>query len=355
MKPNAIFLLLGVLGLCACGGGGKASGELPEPITLHADSIAVEQILAPQQIAVRGDVALILSQKTDTVFYAYGLPDFRFLYKQGVIGQGPDDFSYPTICPYPSDSIFAVSQIMKNEVGLYRIDREGFSEHKTLRSGKSGIRMMVNDSIAVVAENFWGQASLQPRLYVYNLSTGERTDSIPLQTYKGTIRLGTNISSLVNDYLCVGYGSHLVLAYSLMDRMEFYQITPQGKAVFEQAVGTEEHLSETLKKYAEQQKSFDKMQNFENTPMYYLFVAYATKDHLFIRNFSGRTPLQWQQQGKDGTLGLPLDVYTWEGKLVARLQLPAEGPFAVSEKYRKIYLIDSEKDFEYVYTFSYDF
>ena len=265
MKPNAIFLLLGVLGLCACGGEGKASGELPEPITLQADSIAVEQILAPQQIAVRGDVALILSQKTDTVFYAYGLPDFRFLYKQGVIGEGPDDFSYPAICPYPSDSIFAVSQIMKNEVGLYRIDREGFSEHKTLRSGKSGIRMMVNDSITVVAENFWGQASLQPRLYVYNLSTGERTDSIPLQTYKGTIRLGTNISSLVNDYLCVGYGSHLVLAYSLMDRMEFYQITPQGKAVFEQAVGTEEHLSETLKKYAEQQKSFDKMQNFENT------------------------------------------------------------------------------------------
>lgn len=97
------------------------------------------------------------------------------------------------------------------------------------------------------------------------------------------------------------------------------------------------------------------MQNFENTPMYYLFVAYATKDHLFIRNFSGRTPLQWQQQEKDGTLGLPLDVYTWEGKLVARLQLPAEGPFAVSEKHRKIYLIDSEKDFEYVYTFSYDF
>ena len=72
MKPNAIFLLLGVLGLYACGGGGNASGELPEPITLQADSIAVEQILAPKQIAVRGDVALILSEKTDTVFYAYG-------------------------------------------------------------------------------------------------------------------------------------------------------------------------------------------------------------------------------------------------------------------------------------------
>ena len=35
---------------------------------------------------------------------------------------------------YPSDSIFAVSQIMKNEVGLYRIDREGFSEYKTIRA-----------------------------------------------------------------------------------------------------------------------------------------------------------------------------------------------------------------------------
>ena len=105
MKPNAIFLLLGVLGLCACGGEGNASGELPELITLQADSIAVEQILAPQQIAVKGDVALILSQKTDTVFYAYGLPDFRFLYKQGAAGRDRMNFSVRSPC-LPEEKMF---------------------------------------------------------------------------------------------------------------------------------------------------------------------------------------------------------------------------------------------------------
>ena len=98
--------------LCACGGGnGKTAGEMPEPVALEKDSLAVSQILAPQQMTVKGDVALIMSWKTDTVFYAFGLPDFRFLYRQGVQGNGPDDFLWQNICPYPSDSVFALDEM----------------------------------------------------------------------------------------------------------------------------------------------------------------------------------------------------------------------------------------------------
>lgn len=34
------------------------------------------------------------SMKTDDVFFVYGLPEFKFLYKAGVRGEGPDDFGF---------------------------------------------------------------------------------------------------------------------------------------------------------------------------------------------------------------------------------------------------------------------
>lgn len=347
--------------LCACGGGngkGKTAGEMPEPVALEGDSLAVRQILAPQQMTVKGEVALIMSPRTDTVFYAFGLPDFRFLYRQGVQGNGPDDFLWQNICAYPSDSVFALDEMGKDRLGLYRIGTEGFSRLRAIKSKENGFSTVVDDSIAVAAEYYWGgqeRALLGPKLYVYNLSGGERTDSIPLQTYKNNVRLGQLTNSLVNGFLCIGYGSRLAVAYSLMDRIEFYEITPGGKAVLRRAVGKDERLNPALENYAKEHRSFDQAQNFENAPLYYMFSGYATENYLFVRNFSGMTPLEWQRAEQEGTFGLSLDVYTWDGEPVARLRLPQDGIFAVSEKYKTIYLIDPEKDFEYVYTFRYDF
>ena len=148
MKPNATFLLLGVLGLYACGGGGNASGELSEPLYVY---LLVEQILAPGQITVKGDVALILSQKTDTVFYAYGLPEFRFLYKQGVRGQGPDDFLMGSMVSCPSRSEFAYYDIYGRTVRLFELTRKGFEKKWEYRVNMRSCEVLsvVTDSIVI--------------------------------------------------------------------------------------------------------------------------------------------------------------------------------------------------------------
>lgn len=249
MKPNTIFLLLGVLGLCACGGEGKASGEHPEPITLHADSIAVEQILAPGQIAVRGDVALILSQKTDTVFYAYGLPDFRFLYKQGIRGEGPDDFLMGSMVSCPSRSEFAYYDIYGRTVRLFELTRKGFEKKWEYRVNMRPCEVLsvVNDSIVMLEKQDWNTKELG--VYAYNGRSGKITDSLPgLKTYIKSTRIGYTLSTMLNRYSLQGYGEHFVVSYQLMDRIEFYRVSPQGKIELVAEVGDAE-LPESVKNY----------------------------------------------------------------------------------------------------------
>ena len=208
MKPNATFLLLGVLGLYACGGGGNASGELSEPITLQADSIAVEQILAPGQITVKGDVALILSQKTDTVFYAYGLPDFRFLYKQGVRGQGPDDFLMGSMVSCPSRSEFAYYDIYGRTVRLFELTRKGFEKKWEYRVNMRSCEVLsvVNDSIVMLEKHDWNTKELG--VYAYNGRSGKITDSLPgLKTYIKSTRIGYTLSTMLTGILCRDMGN----------------------------------------------------------------------------------------------------------------------------------------------------
>ena len=229
MKPNATFLLLGVLGLYACGGGGNASGELPEPITLQADSIAVEQILAPQQIAVKGDVALILSQKTDTVFYAYGLPDFRFLYKQGVRGEGPDEFLSPIAMPTGGEDVFSVRTYRGGQrtMELYRALDTALVKVGSFRDwgfdpNYQMACVVVEDSLLVGA---FIEDSPQKRhvLRLVDLRSGKVLDSLT-DFYEYTLPFDGRENMGRNTAWVAASGSRLAIAYQETQTLALYEI-----------------------------------------------------------------------------------------------------------------------------------
>ena len=122
MKPNAIFLLLGVLGLCACGGREKDAGALPAPEVLTADSLWVHEIFRPLKFFPLGD-RMVVQTLEDTVFYVYGLPDFDFRYAQGCRGEGPDEFLSPIAMPTGGEDVFSVRTYRGGQrtMELYRV------------------------------------------------------------------------------------------------------------------------------------------------------------------------------------------------------------------------------------------
>ena len=82
MKNTFTLLLSAALLISACGSGGKNTGESAETTVLtEKDSIAVNQILVPRDIMVKGDILLLVADHhngADTLFYAYGLPTASF-------------------------------------------------------------------------------------------------------------------------------------------------------------------------------------------------------------------------------------------------------------------------------------
>ena len=88
----SILAAAGVSVLLAGCGNAKGTDGFAEPVPLAADSIAVNQIVKPACWAVCNGKAVVVSENTDSVFYVYRLPDFRFLYTWGRRGSGPGEF-----------------------------------------------------------------------------------------------------------------------------------------------------------------------------------------------------------------------------------------------------------------------
>ena len=89
MKPSAAFLLLGVLGLCACGGGEKDAGALPAPEVLTADSLGVHEIFRPLKFStfgMRRDAAG--SDRMNFSVRSQCLPEEKMFFPYGRIGAG---------------------------------------------------------------------------------------------------------------------------------------------------------------------------------------------------------------------------------------------------------------------------
>ena len=361
MKRWPAFLLPALL-VCACGPGSENTGEIRwKEIPLAMDSLAIDQILAPTQMQIKGDLAVVMSGKTDTIFHVFSLPDFHFLYKDGVSGEGPDDFSFGRFVAYPSDSVFCHSDLFRLHAKVFRLSDTGFEKEKIFRRGRgmSAILSVVNDSIMVVEKQDWDKRELG--VYVYNHLSGQITDSLSLKTYMKDTRISTGIFGLLNQYAVFGYGDRFVVSYYFMDRVEFYRVSPEGKTSLYKAWGKEElpdYLSDFLKRDERKRESLENLPVLEGARIYYGWGGYATSQHIFMVSGKGMTPEEQGKKQEKGELDVTLDVFTWDGDPVGRMHLPLYGsttlPFAVSEKYSTIYAVDPQQDFDQIYTFRYD-
>lgn len=364
MKRWPAFLLPALLA-CACGPGSENAGGIRwKEIPLAMDSLAIDQILVPAQMQIKGDLAVVMSGKTDTIFHVFSLPDFHFLYKDGVSGEGPDDFSFGEMVSYPSESAFAKYEILKREVRVLGVTEDGFETEKVLRRSKGlgNVLSVVNDSLLIMENVDWRANKLG--ICVYNCKQGQVTDTLSgLKSYAKNTRIGYTMMSIFNYYSILGYGDRFVLSYYLMDRLEFFRVSPEGKIALIKGMG-EEEMPDALKSYLQvdtqlKGRNMSSVPELQNPRLFYGRGGYATKDHVFLISAEGMTSEERDEKQKNGELGVALDVFTWDGDPVGRMHLPwsdvfGRVPFAVSEKYRTIYASDPQRDFDQVYTFKYD-
>ena len=304
--PIAAFAALSV-GFAACRGTSDRPADFGTPVALQADSVAVEQILKPSRWAVSNGKAVVQSQNTDSVFYVFSLPDFRFLYTWGRRGMGPGEFSAVTISDaWDGDTgglclqDFRARQLLGINVGdlsFYRQDTcaypdRNFSDSRLLPGGFIGTKKISTDDRT---EYF----------YLRRAEDGVASDSVALATYAKVQRdeNGDMYSlSRLNTPKVIARGDRVALVYELFRHIDIYRISPQGKLLPTASVG-EEMDPALVERIAADRRSAENQKGF---------TGFSATDKYIYTLLLEFKVLDWEAHTAD-VQKKTLYVYRWDG------------------------------------------
>ena len=247
-----VFLML-VAGLLLVSCGEKKESVAPDftgaDVVYPADSIAIDEILMPVYWNRVGEDKIVLfSEGTDTVVYAYTFPDFDFLYKWGVQGEGPEDFqgtAYGIGLSGEGDDTLRIP--MRNKMRKYVmedstavcVDVKPYDIRYIDEISKGPISVGDGTFYAFpnVAVDMSGKGRRQ-QLVIYDDVKNEKVDSIYLDVVNVVKQHSWGVQgSIYNVPSIVVRGDTLLVVYSDLHRVEAYTISSSGKLSKIYAVG----------------------------------------------------------------------------------------------------------------------
>lgn len=337
MKKTFLFPAVAALFLCACGGSKQASG-FGDPVEIRAKSIAIDEIIKPIGWAEADGKAVIQSDGTDTVYYVYSLPDFRYLYAGGTKGEGPEELGSPYMLgDNPYMKTFWIVDWSKGTLTDFQAGPDSLKALTRFKpAGEDDPALMVNDSVAV----YEGGYNLDNLCWIKLVKphTGEILDSVltraVIEVQKGD---GWTSVNMKNVPAYISDGKTLVVKYEYTDRVEFYDIS-DGKFTLKKALGDPRTL--------EQLRAEDFWKKTEGK--YYDGFA-ADRDHVYIVEYDYTR----EEKSPRRILSSAVLVYDWDGNPVRKyiLDKPVDALLVYKDK---IFCFNTEEDFEQVYAYSLD-
>ena len=357
MKKTAKHLLeclgvgIGALWLAGCAGQACSGDDQPTVQTLTADSIAIHQVINPHQWAVSAGKAVVQTLRMDSLFYVYSLPDFRFLYAWGRMGNGPGEM-LPTqmLNAFDGDTDSLVLRFTAPATfRTYRVGQEAFTATDTLavRSDGRGFSLRRPFPHGFVGDIRIKNKEEKEVLYVCRPGTEAQTvDSLELPTkVKAKYSDRGTLIELVRwncPYLVVR-GDRVAMVYQMVSHVDFYRLTPEGKLILEASTGVplDQDLAGRLETMAEAPRR-EFVAGFSATDRY-LYVSRPTVE-------------VDSETGQASILEAKVQVYRWEdGKLQSELLLGLSSiDILVTRDDRYLFARNPLEDFDWVYVYRLD-
>lgn len=296
----------------ACRSAGEPQSKVEK---LSADSIVVREVLQPSGHAVRDNKMVLISPKSENLFWVYRLPDFKFLYCYGQTGEGPDDFG---MCGFEDQDV-RLPDIYINEYAKFRIT--GYSVGD--KSLKKGVVFTRENSgryrTAGVADGGkWllgtkfipGDAMGRERLYVIDPRDGTAKDSVGVQTFSTEVPYGKGVQATgYNDMFVSSRGSRIAVAYGETQRIDFYDITSQGHLQAVKTVGEAEKDEDIFARVKAQEESTEKTRIADHC---------ATEKYLYLLEVHAEFDVAAR---RIDFVYCRVKVYDWEGEPVKIFEL----------------------------------
>ena len=122
-----IVVVCFMLVLSSCQHENTSSTKLPDLEELHADSIETPPILlsVTSLFTMGKDTLVVYQQRDDTLFTFWKLPECSFLFKNGVMGEGPNEFLVLDKTYQGRNNGFRAFEIQTSKIKEVSINKEG--------------------------------------------------------------------------------------------------------------------------------------------------------------------------------------------------------------------------------------
>lgn len=348
----ALSFILAVAFLSSCAGSGSSSQvDFSNPEKLQCDSIAINEILSPQSWFKIKDKAVVLSPKSENLFYVYSLPAWDLLYSFGKIGEGPDDFQYPNASVAPDEYLSVKSysrQGVNDRIFDLTAEKPQLITMDTINRRLMNVKNKVNDSIYLItiAPTFeYGKWHDPYQLFIGTADkNAEHVDSVLTNTisgfkisdYKGG---GISISGReFNRPFFTCKDGKVYLFYTDVRRMDIYSLSADGHFSLDKTIGDATTWEELQK------------QNIPDTPQgEEVYAVHWGEKYIYAFVCDYQNQGTWRK-----VINSYVEVWDYNGEKVKKYDLSRNFThFIADEANDKFYLYHSGYDFENVYI--YDF
>ena len=359
MKKTILCIAIAAI-MCACGGGKSEKSAFPQYEYCVADSVAINEILAPRasDIFMNEFYVAFLSPRSKKVLYRYSIPEFIFMDTTFTRGEGPEDVGYPYLWKnnLPGSSFWFFDG-NKLEIKKCDIGPEEIAVSKVI--GKDDVvnfvyafnSTVVNDKYAVYDCIDWEET--RSYIKVASLSDSMRVlDSIPTLAFVEVKEIGGGRAAVsTNTPNVIIYGSRMMCVYPMLGTSIRYNIKEDG---------TLEYVATYGKEY-----TYDDVKNIDwktrnQSAEFNTEVKACTADYIFMRNvkYERVEEIDPETGESDQVIkwkGVSMEVYDWEMNPVKEIELNKKEANAVlvDVHRNKVYAWNEKEDFEKVYV--YDF
>jgi hypothetical protein len=302
--------------------------DFGDPVRLTGTPVATDAIFKPLELdmLIKNNMLIMKTFSSTGLIKFLALPGGKLIREIGTKGQGPGELLFPQLVATNDPGLLCYVYDLQQEK-LYQIDTAFTMKETRFRLEKKENRQYGSKQFAETGDRQFHYAS--------NSTTGkgifsyrpDRPDSLKLvYDLEQGFRQNLGWTALTGDFGGNRDKNRLVFAYKYFHQIRFFDLlTGNQRTIRFDAADNADTGSP------------DPRAVLAPTSVTHYWGISPQKDYLYCL-YSGRTPIQVNEEFKAGTDHIFIEQYDWNGRPVKRYYLDRWGYFCVDEANRTIYV-----------------
>jgi len=303
----------------------KDFGDL---IELKGTPVPITAIFKPTELEmiVKGDLMIMKSRQNDKIIKFLSLPDFRIIKEMGTMGGGPGELQSPMLVETADPGLLCYLYDLQQEK-LYQIDTGFTMTETTFHLEKKEHQMFGSKQFVETGHHEFYYASNAPggkAIYHY---LPDHKDSVQLVfNLEDGFKKNLGWSALIGDFGGNLEKQRLVYAYKYFHQIRFFDVqTGNSRTLRFKALPNQDT------------ESLDPRAVLAPTSVTHYWGMCPQPEQVYCI-YSGRTPIQVQEEFRKETDHIFIEQFDWNGHPVKKYKLDHWGYFCVDEAHRTIYV-----------------